>query len=120
MKVFIRWLLSVISLIVVAYVIKGFWFDSFTAILITALFLGIVNALIRPVALFFTLPINVLTLGLFTLIINALMFWLVYKLVPGFEISTFSTAVFAAIVYWLINWFLNLMFIDDTNQNERS
>lgn len=113
MKIIIRWLLSVLALILVQYLFKGISFESFGTVMIAALVLGIVNAIIRPIVLILTLPINIITLGLFTLIINALMFWIVYKIVPGVEMTNFSAAFWGALIYTFINWFLNLFIIED-------
>lgn len=113
MKFIIHWLVSTVALLVVAYLFKGVVIDSYLAALIAALVLGIVNAIIRPIIMILTLPINILTLGLFTLIINALMLWMVHLLVPGFYIISFTAAIWAAIIYWLINWFLSLIFANE-------
>jgi putative membrane protein len=116
MKIVIRWLVSAISLIIVAYFIPGISFSSFWVVLFTALVLGIINAVIRPIILVLTLPINILTLGLFTFIVNALMFWLVYLIVPGFSIANFSVAIWGALIYAIINWAINLIFTEDKNK----
>lgn len=116
MKIIIRWLVSAISLIIVAYFVPGISFSSFWIVLLTALVLGIINAVIRPIILILTLPINILTLGLFTFIINALMFWLVYLMVPGFSIANFSIAIWGALIYAIINWAINLIFIEDKRE----
>ena len=106
----LRWLLNALALILVSYIIPGFHVDSFYAALITALVLGLVNATIRPLILLFTLPINILTLGLFTFIVNAVMILLVATIVKGFVVTGFGPALLAAIILWLIslitNWFL--------------
>ena len=81
--------------------------EGFGTALFAALILGIVNTFIRPVLVFFTLPISLLTLGLFTLVINALLFWLVGSLVTGFEVHGFLSAFFGAIIVSIISWVLN-------------
>jgi putative membrane protein len=98
----LRWLLNTLILLIVANIVPGVGFASFWAALITSLVLGLLNALVRPILLLLTLPINFLTLGLFTLVINALIFWLASSIVKGFEISSFGAALLAAIVYWLL------------------
>lgn len=108
MLLIVRWLINTISLLLVAYLVPGVRFDSFYSALVAALFLGIVNAIIRPIILFFTLPINILTLGFFTLIINGFMFWLVASFVKGFEITNFATAFWAALIYWFITLLTNI------------
>jgi putative membrane protein len=77
---------------------------SFGTALIAALVLGLLNAVIRPVLLVLTLPVNVLTLGLFTFVINGFLFWLATRMLDGFEVRSFGWAILAAIVYSLISW----------------
>lgn len=72
-----------------------------------AIVIGLINAVIRPLALLLSLPINILTLGLFTLVVNALMFWLASSLVPGFVVSGFSAAFWGALVFWIVSWITN-------------
>lgn len=108
----IRLLISSVSLILVAYLIPGISFNSYSTVIVAALILGIMNAIVRPIILILTLPINILTLGIFTFIINALMLWLVHLLLPGFHITNFYTAIWGALIYWIINWGINLLFED--------
>ena len=112
MRFIIRWLLSAIALILVAYLIPGITIDSFVTVLVAALILGIINATIRPIILILTLPINILTLGLFTFVVNAFMFWLVSMMLTGFNITNFYQAIWGALIYWTINWIINLLFED--------
>jgi putative membrane protein len=104
----LRLILNALVLLLVAHLIQGFQVRSFGSALIAALVLGLLNALVRPILLIFTLPINILTLGLFTFVINALILWLAAALVPGFAIDRFSAALLAAIVMALINMVLSL------------
>lgn len=108
-----RWLFNSLVLIVVAYVTPGISFVSFWAVLITSLVLGLLNALVRPLLIFLTLPINILTLGFFTLIINAVIFWLASTMVRGFEVSNFTAAFWGALVYSLIVTLINLISADN-------
>jgi len=103
----LRWLLNTLILILVAKVVPGVEFKSFWAALITSLVLGLLNAVIRPLIIFLTLPVNILTLGLFTLVINALMFWLASSIVKGFEVANFWAAFWAALVYVLFVMVIN-------------
>jgi len=112
MYLLVRWLLSALSVIVVAYVVPGVHVTSFWSALIAALVIGLVNALIRPLILLLTLPVNILTLGLFTLVINALMFWLAASIVKGFDVNGFAAAFWGALVYWLVSWVVNGLFKD--------
>ncbi len=102
----IRWFLSFVAIILTTYLVAGFEV-TITGAIFGSLLLGIVNATIRPVLLLLTLPINLLTLGLFTLVINGFMLWLVGLLIRGFEIQTFWTAVFAALILMIISSLLN-------------
>ncbi len=106
----LRWLINALTLIIVANLVPGFMVDSLYAALITALVLGLVNAVIRPVLLLLTLPINLLSLGLFTFVINAFMILLVSTVVKGFEVTGFGPALWAAVVLWLISLITNVLF----------
>ena len=107
MKLLLRWLINSLILISIAYLVSGIEVSSIYIALITALFLGLVNALIRPILLLITLPINILTLGLFTLVINALLFWFVATFVQGFEVVGFSSAFIGAFLLAIGSWFTN-------------
>ncbi len=104
----LRWSINLLALVTAGVLINGIKIQSITAGLLAAGILGIVNAVIRPVVLILTLPINILTLGLFTLVINAAMLMLVAALVPGFVIETFSAALFGSLLISMISWILNL------------
>ena len=102
--------IDVIALLAVDRLFAGITLDTWQTVLWSAAALAIVNAYIRPLVLVLTLPINIVTLGLFTLVVNALMLKLVSWLIPGFHIETFWTAVIAAliisVVSTVLNWFL--------------
>jgi len=110
MKLLFRWLLNAVALIAVANIVPGFGVDTFYTALIAALVLGLVNALIRPILLILTLPINILTLGLFTFVLNALMVWFVSTIVKGFTVEGFVPAFLAALFLWVVslgtNWLI--------------
>ncbi|PIR03124.1 MAG: hypothetical protein COV60_01955 [Candidatus Magasanikbacteria bacterium CG11_big_fil_rev_8_21_14_0_20_43_7] len=106
MKLLLRWLLNAVTLIAIAYYLPGVEVAGFYAALITALILGLVNAIIRPVLLLLTLPINLLTLGLFTFVVNGLMFWFVASIVEGFDVANFTAAFFGALILSLVSWLL--------------
>ena len=89
----------------------GVHLRGFGQALLAALVLGLLNTLIRPVLLVLTLPINVLTLGLFTLVINGFLFWLAARLMGGFEVAGFWWAVIAALVYSLISWAVSALLL---------
>lgn len=106
MGLILRWLLSALGLIAITYIVPGITVTNFYAALVAALVLGLVNALIRPIIVVLTLPFNILTLGLFTLVINALLFWFASSLVKGFNVASFWPAFLGAILMWVFNWFI--------------
>lgn len=113
MRLLLTWLINAAALFALPYLMQSIKVDSFTTALIAALVLGLVNALIRPVLLFLTFPVTVLTLGLFILVINGLMFWLVANFVGGFSVTGFWSAVIGALVYSILSWILSALLLDD-------
>lgn len=107
MHLIIRLLLNAAALLVVAYLIPGFSVDGFWYALIAAVVLGLVNAIIKPILVVLTLPITILTLGLFTLVINALLIWGVASLLEGFAVDGFMSALYGGLILWVISWFTN-------------
>lgn len=105
----LRWFLNTLILILVGNLTPGLRFDSLWSVLVASIILGLLNALIRPILILLTLPINILTLGLFTLIINALIFWLASTMVKGFEITNFTAAFWGALIYTIIVVFINYL-----------
>lgn len=98
----LRWLLSALALLAVAYLYPGVRVDSFFAAAMAALVLGLVNAVIRPILVILTLPVTIITLGLFLFVINALLFWLVAEIVKGFTVQGFLAALVGSLLYSLI------------------
>ncbi|GAA5346355.1 putative membrane protein [Planifilum fimeticola] len=107
MGLIVRLLLNGLAVFLAAQLVPGIEVKGFGTALLAALILGIVNTVIRPVLVFFTLPISFLTLGLFIFVINALLFWLVGAFVSGFEVDGFLSAFFGAIIVSVISWALN-------------
>ncbi len=107
MHVLLTWLFNAIALIALPYILASISVDSFVTALIVALVLGLINTLIRPVLVLLTLPVTILTLGLFIFVINGLLFWAVGSFMPGFHVAGFWAGVFGAIVYSLISWALS-------------
>ena len=103
----VRWLLLTISIIVTSYLVDGIHVTSFFAAFFAAAVLGILNALFRPILIVITLPINILTLGLFTFVINALLLKMASGVVPGFYVEGFWSAVFGSLIISLVSWVLN-------------
>ncbi|HVN95076.1 MAG TPA: phage holin family protein [Syntrophorhabdaceae bacterium] len=118
MSLILKWFLMTISVGVAAHLIPGVSVAGFMAALWVALFLGIVNVLIRPILILVTLPINILTLGLFTFVINACLVLLASVVIKGFEVKGFSTAVLFSIVLSVINYLLNAL-IRAGSRNEK-
>jgi len=112
LRLFVVWLINAVALLTVGYVMSS-WIrvDSFSAALIAALVLGLVNAVIRPILILLTLPATLLTLGLFIFVINGLLFWWVGSFIQGFHVSGFWSGVFGAIVYSLISWVLSSLLL---------
>lgn len=104
-----NWLLSAITIFLIASYVPGFSVNSFTTALVVAFILGIVNAFLKPIIQILTLPINILTFGLFTFVINAVLIWLVAYIVPGFEIAGFVPALIGAIALWAIGTLVNFV-----------
>jgi len=105
---FLRWSMNLLALVVAASLIDGIRIQSIAMGILAAGILGVVNAVIRPVVMLLTLPITILTLGLFTLVINALMLLLVAKLVPGLVIDGFRAAFWGGLIVSLVSWVLNI------------
>ncbi|MFA4942521.1 MAG: phage holin family protein [Patescibacteria group bacterium] len=112
MKLLIRLLLNVIALLVSPYLIAGVDVANFYTAIIAAIILGLVNAILRPILVILTLPINILTLGLFTLVINSLLVLFVASFVKGFAVIGFWPAFFLSLFLWLVSWLTNLMLKD--------
>ncbi|MDZ7768455.1 MAG: phage holin family protein [Woeseiaceae bacterium] len=100
---FLHLVLTAVALLVVANVVSGVYLGGFLPALIAALILGVVNAVVRPVMFILTLPLTVVTLGLFLFVVNALMFWLAAALVPGFQIGGFGAALLGSLLLTILN-----------------
>lgn len=104
----VRVLINAVALFIVSYLSLGLKMDSLTTTLIAALVLGLLNAIVRPILGFLSLPITILTLGLFALVLNAFMFWLMVKLVPGIQSSDWILAwLVYSVLIWIISWFVH-------------
>jgi putative membrane protein len=105
----IRLLVNAVALIVVAYVVPGVHVHGVAGAVVAALILGIANAIVRPILIILSLPLEILTLGLFTLVINALLFWFVGALHVGLDVSGFWPAFWGAIVMTIVSWILSAL-----------
>ncbi|MBI4764139.1 MAG: phage holin family protein [Deltaproteobacteria bacterium] len=105
--ILLKWLVNTLALLVTAYVVKGIQVTGASSLILAAALLGILNALIRPILIILTLPINIITLGLFTLIINGAMLWFVSLIIKGFVIQGFWPAIVGALIISLVSWLFN-------------
>lgn len=119
LKLALRWLLNALALMLLPEIIDGLRVESYAAALVTALLLGLINALIRPLLILVTLPITILSLGLFTLIINAFLFWGVAGLVSGVHVTDFWTAFWSALLYSLLTSLVNIALADSEDARTR-
>jgi putative membrane protein len=118
MGLLIRWLFLTVAILIASYLLDGIHVSGFFSAFFAAAILGILNALFRPILIILTLPINILTLGLFTFIINAFLLKIVSGVIPGFEVYGFWTAVFGSLIISVVSWLLN-SFISDRGRVER-
>ena len=111
MRLLLHWLANALALLALPYIFKSITIDenSFVTALIVAVVLALVNTLIRPLLILLTLPVTILTLGLFIFVINGLLFWAVGSFVPGFHVGGFWPGVFGAIVYSVISMILSAL-----------
>jgi len=107
MGIFIRWLILTAAIVVASYLIDGIRISGFFSAFCAAAVLGILNALFRPILFILTLPINIMTFGLFTFVINALLLKMASGVIPGFDVHGFWSAVFAALIISGVNWILS-------------
>ncbi|HJV75413.1 MAG TPA: phage holin family protein [Noviherbaspirillum sp.] len=111
MRLLITWLINAAALFALPYLMQSIRVENFTTALIAALVLGLVNVLIKPILVLLTLPVTVLTLGLFILVINGLLFWVVANFIGGFYVAGFWSAVGGALLYSLISWALSALLL---------
>ena len=115
MRFLLRLLLNGVAVLCAAWLIPGLHVDTPATAIIAGIALGLVNAIVRPLLLLLTLPLTLLTLGLFIFVVNAICLALVAWLVPGFSISGFGAALIGAIVISLVSWLLSAILIDKKN-----
>ncbi len=109
MGILINLLLSAIAVIIAAYILPGVKVENFLTALVVAVVLGIASAVLKPILIVLTLPINLLTLGLFTFVINGIIILLVSAIVPGFKVNGLLWAIIFSIVLSLVNWFISFL-----------
>ena len=111
MALLVVWLVNAVALVAVAYLLPGIAVESFITALVAALVLGLVNTVVRPLLVLLTLPVTLLTLGLFIFVINGLLFWFVGSFISGFVVSGFWSGVIGAIAYSLVSWALTAILL---------
>lgn len=109
MRILLVWLINTAALIAVAYLMPAITVTGFMSALVAALILGLVNAVIRPVLILLTLPVTVVTLGLFIFVLNGLLFWFVGSFIEGFVVQGFWAGFFGAILFSIVSWTLSAL-----------
>jgi putative membrane protein len=109
MRLLLLWVLNAVALLAVTWLLPSIQLTGLGAALIAALGLGLINTLVRPVLALLTLPITVLTLGIFYFVLNGLLFWMASALLPGFHVQGFASALLGAILYGVIAWALSAL-----------
>ena len=117
-QLLIKWLILTGAIMLAAYLVDGINVTGFFSAFFTAAILGILNTFFRPVLLVLTLPINILTLGLFTFVINAALLMMASGVIPGFSVSGFWPAVFGALIISIVSWLLNSLIINKQGKIE--
>lgn len=105
--ILIRWVITTLAVVIVPYLVSGVTVEGASTAILAGAILGILNACVRPVLILLTLPLSIVTLGLFLLVINALMFQLAGAVVPGLKVASFWSAFFAAIIVSIVSWIAN-------------
>lgn len=114
-----KWFISALSLLAAAYLIPGIYVSSFYIALVVAFFLGVVNVVIRPILVIFTLPVNILTLGLFIFVINGFLFWFLSTFIEGFYVDGLGVAILGALVVSIFSYIGNKFLVADKPAFER-
>jgi putative membrane protein len=114
---FVRWLVSALALYLTSLIVRGIEIDGVFPLLFAAITIGVLNAVVRPFVLVLTLPLNVLTLGLFTLVVNAAMLWMASKVVIGFSVHGFWAALGGWLLMSFFTFLINLL-IGETGRIE--
>jgi len=109
LRLLLVWLINTVALIAVAYLMPSISVSSFGAALVAALVLGLINAVVRPVLVLLTLPVTILTLGLFIFVLNGLLFWAVGSWLEGFNVGGFWAGVLGAILFSIVSWLLSAL-----------
>ncbi|MFT5642611.1 MAG: putative membrane protein [Janthinobacterium sp.] len=117
MRLILTWFINAAALLAVPYLMHSVSFSSAASALLAALVLGLINTLIRPILIVLTLPVTMLSLGLFIFIINGFMFWLVAQMIGGFHVTSFWAAVGGALLYSVISWALSTLLLKNNGNS---
>ena len=109
LRLLLVWVVNTVALVAVAYLMPSVRIESFATAIIAAAVLGLANTIVRPILVILTLPVTVLTLGLFIFVINGLIFFAVAHLVQGFEVAGVWPAILASVVFSLVSWLLSAL-----------
>jgi putative membrane protein len=112
MKLLAGWIVNALALLGVAYFVPGIHVSNFAIALVAAVVIGLANMLIKPILVIFTLPVTILTLGLFIFVINGILFWGVGHFLQGFAVDTLKAGIIGAFAYSVISWILSAIVID--------
>lgn len=112
MKILIHWFVLTLAVLASQYLIPGIHVTSVVTAILVAAVLAFINTIVKPVVSLLTLPLTVLTLGLFSLVLNAIFFWFVTRIITGFSVDSFQAAFLGALVVSVINWIGNKIFND--------
>jgi putative membrane protein len=104
MKILLHWLILTLAVLASQYVVPGITVDTFLTAVIVAAILAFINTIVKPIVGILTLPINILTLGIFSVVLNALFFWFVAYLISGFSVDGFQAALLGSIIVSILNW----------------
>jgi len=119
MRLLLIWIFNALALLAVAYLLPGIHVDGFISALIAALLLGLINTLLRPLLILLTLPVTVLSLGLFILVINGLLFWFAGSVLEGFEVNGFWAGVMGALLYSAFSFVFSQLLRQNVLQQDR-
>ena len=104
MKIIIQWIILSLAVLAVAYLIPDVTTDSLLVTVIVGAFLTIINRIIKPIIKIVTLPINIITFGLFSFVVNGFLLWFLAQIIPGFTVATFVAAIIGALIVSVLNW----------------
>jgi putative membrane protein len=118
LKIFFRWLINTVGIVFAAYLVRGIHVEDFPTAVVAAGVLGIINVLIRPILLLLTLPLNILTLGLFTFILNGFIFYFIGNVVKGMAVANFWSAFIGALIISIVNGIAHLLFLSSPPEDK--